>query len=278
MSDDPAPRRVDRGRALARQDLLRRLVVAGQSTEGASSVAMPLVVHGERFGVITFERKTPYDDDDRRLAEALAARVSLHVENARLYAAATAANRTKDEFLATVSHELRTPLSSILGWASLVRASPGDETAVAKGLDVIERNARAQLRLVEDLLDLSRVVRGEMRLTLSTFSLSTLAREVIETVGPSANAKQITLALRGDDDAFRLVADPDRLRQVMWNLLANAVKFTPNGGKVELGLERGAGVVSIVVRDNGRGMDPTFVPQAFVPFRQAAVVPTAAAA
>lgn len=246
-----------------------RVAVAGESLAGAAAFSVPLIVHGQRFGVITFERKAPYDDDDRGLAEALAARVALHIENARLYAAATAANRTKDEFLATVSHELRTPLSSILGWASLVRASPGDAAAVAKGLDVIERNARAQLRLVEDLLDLSRVVRGEMRLTLSTFSLSTLASEVVETVEPSANAKQITISLRGDSDAFRLVADPDRLRQVMWNLLANAVKFTPNGGSVELGLERGGGCVSIVVKDSGRGMDPSFVPHAFIPFRQA---------
>jgi PAS domain S-box-containing protein len=247
----------------------KRFAAAGKASEGAATFSVPLVVHGERFGVMTFERAAPYDDDDRGLGEALAARVALHVENARLYAAATAANRTKDEFLATVSHELRTPLSSILGWASLVRASPGDEKAVGKGLEIIERNARSQLRLVEDLLDLSRVVRGEMRLTLSTFSLSTLAREVVETVAPSANAKQIALTLRAHDDAFRLVADPDRLRQVMWNLLANAVKFTQNGGTVELALERGAGAVTIVVRDSGRGMDPSFVPQAFVPFRQA---------
>lgn len=243
-----------------------------RDTQMASIICAPLLARGHSHGVITFARRRDrprYTEAEVALAEDLAARVAMQVDNAKLYAAAEAANRAKDEFLALVSHELRTPLSSILGWASLLRGEQaGDRVSVVKGLEIIERNAHSQMRLIEDILDLSRVVRGEMRLVLQAIDVATLAREVVETVAPSAVAKDIVLTVTGADAACRLVGDPDRVRQVMWNLLANAVKFTPKGGRVELTIATSAREVAIVVRDTGRGMDPAFVPHAFDAFRQ----------
>jgi signal transduction histidine kinase/PAS domain-containing protein len=243
-----------------------------RDTSVGSIICAPLVARGHSHGVITFARRKDrprYTEADVELAEDLAARVAMQVDNAKLYAAAEAASRAKDEFLALVSHELRTPLSSILGWSSLLRRDDAnDASTLAKGLEVIERNARSQMRLIEDILDLSRIVRGEMRLLLQPIDVATLAREVVDTVAAAAAAKAIALVLSGADGEHRLVGDPDRVRQVMWNLLANAVKFTPNGGRVELAVETSQREVGIVVRDTGRGMEPSFVPHAFDAFRQ----------
>jgi CheY-like chemotaxis protein/nitrogen-specific signal transduction histidine kinase len=198
-------------------------------------------------------------------------------EAERLRARAEDASRLKDEFLATISHELRTPLSSILGWATLLRQHGVESSALERGLSVIERNARAQLRIVEDILDIARIVRGEMRLKTQTVDAATIAREVIESVKPSADAKGVSVVVSTPTGGCKLVADPDRLRQVLWNLLANAVKFTPEGGEVHLDVTPDAGKIVIVITDTGRGMDASFVPHAFDPFRQAEAPTTRAA-
>lgn len=179
--------------------------------------------------------------------------------------AAELANTSKDDFLASVSHELRTPLNAILGWASLARsrAIPDVERALA----IIERNALAQARIVEDVLDFSRIARGKMRLHMSSVALADTVREALETVRPAAEAKNISLEV--DLGACpRLTADPQRLQQVVWNLLTNAIKFTPPGGRVTVTAESGDGMIALRVADTGQGIDPEFVAHVFEPFRQ----------
>jgi len=179
------------------------------------------------------------------------------------------ASRIKDEFLATVSHELRTPLSAILGWASILRTDRrADPTIVDKAVEVIERNANSQLRIIEDILDVSRIVRGELRIETDAIELAPIGRDVVESLRPAADAKEIQLTL-SSEGACRVVGDPDRLRQIVWNLLSNAVKFTGAGGRVVLGIEQVGPKVTISVSDTGRGIDPKFLPHVFERFRQA---------
>ncbi|BAC88575.1 hybrid sensor histidine kinase/response regulator [Gloeobacter violaceus] len=179
------------------------------------------------------------------------------------------ASRMKDEFLAMVSHELRTPLNSILGWAQLLRARRIDEKAATGALESIERNARMQNRLIEDLLDISRVVTGQMRLELQPLELSGVIASAVEAVQPAAAVKQIQLRCRIDAAVGPVLGDVDRLHQIAWNLLANAVKFTPQGGTVEVDLAQGEIHAQLVVRDNGIGISPAFLDQIFERFRQA---------
>jgi hypothetical protein len=175
-------------------------------------------------------------------------------------------NRMKDEFLATVSHELRTPLTSILGWARLQRSNP---RLRERALEVIERNAEIQAQIVEDLLDTSRIVRGTLRLYVQNVDLRGVVERAIETVRPSAEAKKITLSIQIEEALGFMVGDPSRLQQVVWNLLANAVKFTPPGGVVGLSACRACLRICIQVTDTGQGIDPAFLPRVFQPFSQA---------
>ncbi len=183
---------------------------------------------------------------------------------------AEAANRLKDEFLATVSHELRTPLSAILGWATVLRreGEPGPE-ALQKGLAVIERNARSQERIIEDILDVARIIRGQLRIEPEPVDLAPIAAEVLDAVRPSADAKGVSLGgPPGGGGPLRLLGDPERLRQIVWNLLSNAVKFTPSGGEVRLEAGLADGKMVVRVRDTGRGIEPSFLPYVFERFRQ----------
>lgn len=177
-------------------------------------------------------------------------------------------NRTKDEFLATVSHELRTPLNAILGWAVLLRERHSDP-ALLKGLEVIHRNAVAQETIIEDILDVSRVITGKFLLETQPCELGGIVEEAIEVVRPSAVAKEIQLIFSRPDEACQLVADPDRLRQVIWNLLSNAVKFTGRGGSVRIDLQREGSQFALAVTDSGKGIEPQFLPYVFDRFRQA---------
>jgi PAS domain S-box-containing protein len=177
------------------------------------------------------------------------------------------ANRLKDEFLATVSHELRTPLQSILGWAGILRRNRSSEPELAKAADIIERNARLQAQLVADLLDVSRIISGKLRLELAEVDLGNVIRAAAESVATAAAAKQIRLEIDGDDEVIR--GDPARLQQVIWNLMANAIKFTPQGGRVRTQVTRTSDRVEIAVADTGQGIDPEFVPHVFDRFRQA---------
>jgi signal transduction histidine kinase/CheY-like chemotaxis protein len=178
------------------------------------------------------------------------------------------AGRMKDEFLATLSHELRTPLNAILGWAQVLRQVGGDPAEIQHATEIIERNARLQAQLIEDLLDMSRIISGKIRLDLQPVDPAAVVDAALETVRPAADAKGIRLVRRaaaGDPVA----ADAARLQQVLWNLLSNAVKFTPAGGTVTVELRRRPGVVEVAVTDTGEGLNPQFVPHVFERFRQA---------
>ncbi|HEX7316484.1 MAG TPA: PAS domain-containing protein [Pyrinomonadaceae bacterium] len=182
---------------------------------------------------------------------------------------AEAANRLKDEFLATLSHELRTPLTAILGWTRLLSGGELDAPTAARALEIIERNAEAQQQLIEEVLDVSRIITGKLRLDASPVELVPVVEAAVDAVRPAAQAKNIELSVGADPEAGLVYADPTRLQQVIWNLLTNAIKFTPKEGKVEVRLERANSNVCIRVSDNGIGIAPDFLPHVFDRFRQA---------
>jgi signal transduction histidine kinase len=184
--------------------------------------------------------------------------------------AAEEANRLRDEFLAFVTHELRTPLSAILGWIALLRSGRSDEAGFRHALDVIERNAQLQHRLIEDLMDLSRAIMGKMRIDMHPIQLADVIEAAVNTVRPAAEARKIELRL-ALDPAVQVCADEARLQQVFWNLLSNAVKFTPPGGHVDVRMTLLNSEIQIVVADNGEGIEPEFLPHVFERFSQAAV-------
>ena len=184
--------------------------------------------------------------------------------------AAESANRAKDEFLATLSHELRTPLNAILGWLQILRLDgPGDAETWQEGLDVVERNTRSQVQLIEDILDVSRIVSGKLRLEVRPVSPATVMRAALDAVRPAAESRSIRLENVLDPHAGPITGDPDRLQQVFWNLLSNAIKFTPKGGKVQVSLAQVASSVEITVADTGQGIAPEFLPHVFERFEQA---------
>ena len=179
------------------------------------------------------------------------------------------ANRIKDEFLATLSHELRTPLNAILGWAQVLRTGKVNEDTTARALEAVERNARAQAQLISDLLDVSRIITGKLRLELTPVELPRIIDAALDSVRPAADAKGIRIRLTLDRGVGPLVGDPDRLQQVIWNLLSNAIKFTPQEGSVEVRLSQRDSQAEIEVQDTGAGIRPDFVPYVFDRFRQA---------
>jgi PAS domain S-box-containing protein len=206
-------------------------------------------------------------EEDRRLAEeererALAREQELREE-------AETANRLKDEFLATLSHELRTPLTAILGWARLLNSDLLDEENRARGLEAIERNSQVQFQLIEEILDVSRIITGKLRLEIQPMDLGAVIESAMDTVRPSAEAKGVRLTCRLDPFVGQIAGDPDRLQQVVWNLLSNSIKFTPGGGAVAVRLERTDSQARITIRDTGLGIGPEFLPYVFDRFRQA---------
>jgi signal transduction histidine kinase len=184
-------------------------------------------------------------------------------------AAAEAANRTKDEFLATLSHELRSPLGVILTWVALLRSGRIDDAGRVRALEAIERNTRHQAKLIEDLLDVSRIISGKMRLDVAVVNLTEVVDAALDGVRHAADAKVIHLDFAHDAMVGPVSGDPARLQQVVWNLLSNAVKFTPRGGRVAVRVERVDSQAQIQVTDSGRGIDPAFLPHIFERFRQA---------
>ena len=189
-------------------------------------------------------------------------------ERANLLEREQEANRLKDEFLATLSHELRTPLNAIVGWVHLLRTGNLPEDERQHALARIDRNAHAQARLVQDLLDVSRITTGKLRLDIHEINLAVVAANAIDACRPAADARNVTLETKFAG-SFITCGDPDRLQQVVWNLISNAVRFTPAGGKVTVALSRSDGFDTLKVRDTGAGIDPQFVPYVFEPFRQA---------
>src|ERR1700724_4586724 len=181
---------------------------------------------------------------------------------------AEAANQAKDDFLATLSHELRTPLNAILGWIHMLRAGMLDDATTTRALAAIERNADAQTRLVEDLLDVSRIVAGNLRLNVDDVWPAAAVDAAVDALGPQIEAKHIDLRVNIDRSAGPVSADLQRLQQIAWNLLSNAVKFTPVEGRIEVRLRRANENVELSVSDTGAGMSPEFLPHAFDRFRQ----------
>jgi signal transduction histidine kinase len=177
------------------------------------------------------------------------------------------ANRLKDQFLATVSHELRTPLTAILGWSAILREESTDRQLLQDGLAAIERSASVQRQLVEDMLDVSRVQAGKLRLTMRTLDLTEAVRTAIDSMRPEAGTKSISIVTELDP-CIEVSGDPDRLQQIVWNLMTNAVKFTPRGGQITASVSRAGAHAVIEVRDSGEGIDAAFLPHVFEPFRQ----------
>lgn len=207
------------------------------------------------------------DFTERKRIEDERAQLLAREQEAR--SAAEAANRMKDEFLATLSHELRSPLNAMLGWIRLLNTRKFDEATTARAMETIERNAKSQAQLVEDILDVSRIIRGKLRLNIRPLDLVTVIEAALETLRPSANAKEIVLQLVLDGVAGKVAGDSDRLQQVIWNLLSNAIKFTPQGGCVKVKLEHIDSQVEIIVTDTGQGIHPEFLPYVFDRFSQA---------
>jgi signal transduction histidine kinase/ActR/RegA family two-component response regulator len=240
-------------------------------TVGVSSLMfLPLKRGAEVFGVITFALARcghAYDREDLDFAQELARRASYAIENARLYRQAQDANRAKDEFLAALSHELRTPLNAILGWASILRAKPEGE--VQRGLEVIYRNAVVQTQLVDDLLDASRIVSGRMSIDLKDVPLRSILDAAIETILPQATEKHIEVSTSLDGSDVLVRGDSARLQQVFWNVLSNAVKFTPRTGRIKVSVELAASEVTVHVTDSGTGIRPEALPHIFDRFKQA---------
>jgi signal transduction histidine kinase len=210
------------------------------------------------------------------LKKEIAVRRWTEEERARLLAGeqelrrqAEEANRMKDEFLATLSHELRTPLNAMLGWAQVLRLGKLDREASARALETIERNARAQAQLIADLLDVSRIITGKLRLEVQPVELPRIIEATLESVRPGADAKGVDLDVALDRLTSPVIGDSDRLQQVVWNLLSNAIKFTPAGGKVIVRLREAGGSAEIRVADTGAGIRPDFLPYVFDRFRQA---------
>jgi signal transduction histidine kinase/CheY-like chemotaxis protein len=179
------------------------------------------------------------------------------------------ANRTKDEFITLISHELRSPLNAILGWTRILRQQSREEQLYDRGVEVIERSARMQSQLIDDLMDTARAISGKLKLEVRPTDVAEAIEKAEEVVRPAAEAKGISLNERLDRNAGQITGDPDRLQQVVWNLLSNAVKFTNEGGRVEVSLERKDPYVQITVRDTGQGIKPEFLPYVFDRYQQA---------
>ena len=207
--------------------------------------------------------------DAQRHAEELAAsREELLKQEQAARASAETAGRAKDEFLASLSHELRTPLNALVGWLWWLRKGELDEARQARALETIERNTQALAQLIEDLLDVSRIITGKLRLKTRVVFPSPLAEAAVEAIRPAAIAKSIELVTMLDPEAGPVLADPDRLQQVMWNLLSNAIKFTPEKGRVAVSLAREGADVTLEIRDTGKGIAPSLLPYIFDRFRQ----------
>lgn len=223
----------------------------------------PLLANGDIVGTIT----VIHDVGDRVRSEAEMRRQISVAEEART--TAEDALRQKDEFLATLSHEIRTPLNAVIGWIRILRSRPVDAAMLENALRVIDRNATAQSRLIEDMLDMARIVSGKLRLELAPVDLVAATSAAIDVLTPAAAAKGVSITAKLSPRPRAIIADADRVQQIAWNLLSNAVKFTPPGGAIEVEIPDEPGPARLTVRDNGQGIAPEFLPHVFERFRQA---------
>ena len=249
------------------------LVEMGRQIQPHAFVGVPLLVRGRTVGVISFgtteqDSRRDYVKGDVALVEEFARRVSVAVENARLFRQADELNRLKDEFLATLSHELRTPLSAVLGWSRMLAGGQLDPRKTKQAVDAIERNAQAQAKIVDDILDLARGMGGNLRLEMKPCDLVAVVNRAVEAVSPGAVGKMVRVDVRAPEPV-PIVGDPNRLQQVVWNLMSNALKFTPSGGSVTVDIAATEGHAELQVSDTGVGIPAAFLPYVFDKFRQA---------
>jgi signal transduction histidine kinase/CheY-like chemotaxis protein len=236
-----------------------------------SLLGVPILFEDRVIGVLhvgTLAQRE-FTPEDAYMLQIVADRIGLGIEYSRLFRDAANASRLKDEFLATISHELRTPLTPILAWVRFLRTAKLDDAAMTRGLEAIERSARSQAQLVEELLDVSRIITGRLRLNVRPTRLLAVVTEAVEAMASTAQAKNIQVQTILDPRTGMVSGDPDRLQQVMWNLLSNAIKFTEKGGRVTVRVERVNSHVEIVVQDNGPGIPPDAFPHLFERFWQA---------
>jgi PAS domain S-box-containing protein len=252
-------------------DIDRRWIPQGAPVR--SYLSVPVVSRtGDVRGGVSFGhvRAGVFQPRHEQLASGIAAWAALALDNASLYKEAQEANRAKDEFIATLSHELRTPLNAMLGWAHMLRANVLPPETKRRALETLERNVRTQAQLVDDLLDVSRIVAGKLHIKSEEVDLTAVVASAADTVRPATVAKGISFRVVADPDRQVIVTgDADRLRQIFWNLLTNAVKFTPKGGRVEIELRYADGGASVVVTDTGQGIRQDFLRHVFERFRQA---------
>ena len=244
-----------------------------------SYLAVPVVSRsGEVLGGLFFGHSKPgvFTERHEHIVAGLAGQAAIAMDNARLYETARkarqdaeTANRIKDEFLATVSHELRTPLNAIFGWARLLKSGKLDRANVAQAVETIERSARAQGQIIEDILDVSRIITGKIHLEISPIEVAPLIEAAVDSLRPTAEARRVRLQTVLDTGQHLVLGDANRLQQVLWNLLSNAIKFTPKNGRVQVALERIDSHVEIKVSDTGKGINREFLPYVFERFRQA---------
>jgi signal transduction histidine kinase/ActR/RegA family two-component response regulator len=263
---------------LSEQGLPERQSLALDRTFGyASHLAVPLVGFDHHFGLLFVGSTLPdaYTEEHLKLLSVVASQVAAYLSKLRLVEILTArsleleaANQSKDEFLATLSHELRSPLTAIVGWTKLLRAGRLDEAATAHALEVIDRNAKHQAKLIEDILDMSRIITGKLRLDFQPVDLSRVIGAGLESVRLMAEAKEIRITVLSQSTGL-VLGDSSRLQQMVRNLLTNALKFTHRGGRVEVCLDREGSRLRLHVVDNGAGIRLDFLPHIFEPFRQA---------
>jgi signal transduction histidine kinase len=233
-------------------------------------VVAPLRAGETTIGAILVARSTGpgFSREDADTIEEIARQAATALRNIWSYHAIDEASRVKDEFLTTLSHELRTPMTSILGWSQILRLDETASPTIRDGLESIERSARAQAQLIDDLLDLSRLQLRKLQFQVRPFALGEVVRAAVETIRPAAQARGINLVMDASEDVT-IAGDPDRIQQVIWNLLSNAVKFSDRDGEVRVAVGVDETAARITVSDDGRGIDPAFLPHVFERFRQA---------
>jgi PAS domain S-box-containing protein len=236
-----------------------------------SVVCVPLVARSRTLGALTIaslDSRHPFTSSELGFAQDLAYRVALSIDNIMSYEDARTANRLKDEFLANLSHELRTPLNAIVGYAQMLKKGALPEARKPRAYEVLDKNASALTQIVEDVLDISRIISGKIRLQLHPVQIEPIVQYSVETVQPGADAKGVRIQVESERDLPTVAGDADRLQQVVWNLLSNAIKFTPRDGRITVKVRGCDGGCEVCVADNGAGIDPLFLPHIFERFRQ----------